>query len=33
MGSDYCAKDLPQLNDEDFKCVKGEVEVPAAQAR
>ncbi|MGC1332987.1 serine O-acetyltransferase [Pseudomonas sp.] len=33
MGSDYCAKDLPQLNDEDFKCVKGDVERPAVEAR
>ncbi|MDE1166435.1 MAG: serine O-acetyltransferase [Pseudomonas sp.] len=24
MGSDYCAKDLPQLRDEDFECVKGQ---------
>ncbi|MDU9389805.1 serine O-acetyltransferase [Pseudomonas sp. zfem002] len=25
LGSDYCAKELPALHDEDFACVKGEV--------
>jgi serine O-acetyltransferase len=31
MGSDYCAKELPELRDEDFECVKecGEVKVSA----
>jgi serine O-acetyltransferase len=24
LGSDYCAKDLPQLRDEDFECVQGQ---------
>ena len=33
MGSDYCAKELPQLRDEDFECVKGEVEAPAVDVR
>ena len=25
LGSDYCAKELPPLHEEDFACVKGEV--------
>ena len=25
LGSDYCAKELPALHEEDFACVKGEV--------
>ena len=24
LGSDYCAKELPALHEEDFACVKGE---------
>jgi len=30
LGSDYCAKELPALHDEDFACVKGEVRSDAA---
>lgn len=30
LGSDYCAKELPALHEEDFACVKGEVRSDAA---
>ncbi|MOA59704.1 hypothetical protein D3C78_1843880 [compost metagenome] len=30
LGSNYCAKDLPELREEDFACVKGKDESKAS---